>query len=95
MNTALKPIAALLEKNSEVKSLSFRNMGLGSMPIDLSRFPNLEHIDLSGNQFVVLPEQLAQLRKLKSINLSANFRLNWSKSLLVLLDCRKLESTNE
>lgn len=94
MNSILKPIAALVEKNDQVKSLSFRNMGLNMIPVDLSRFPKLEHLDLSGNQFSVLPEQLCQLKKLKSINLSSNFRLNWSKSLLVLLDCPKLESIN-
>lgn len=94
MNSILKPIAALLEKNDQVKSLSFRNMGLNVIPVDLTRFPKLEHLDLSGNEFSILPEQLCALKKLKSINLSSNFRLNWSKSLLVLLDCPKLETLN-
>jgi len=94
MNSILKPLAALIEKNDQVKSLSFRNMGLNAIPVDLSRFPKLEHLDLSGNQFSVLPEQLCSLKKLKSINLSGNFRLNWSRSLLVLLDCPKLETLN-
>lgn len=92
MSSLFQPIAALIEQTETIKKLSFKNMGLSSLPIDISRFPNLESIDLSGNNFKSLPVQMAKLKKLKSISLAKNVRMNWSKALMVLIECKKIES---
>ena len=90
MNYSLTPLALLLNDSKSIKTLSFSKMGLTRLPVDLSLFPNLEHLDLSGNSLKVFPKEIAKLKKLKSINLSGNSRLNWSKCLFLLLDCEKL-----
>lgn len=90
MNYSLQPLAILLNDSKSIKTLSFSKMGFTRLPVDLSLFPNLEHLDLSDNGLRVLPKEISKLKKLKSINLSGNPRLNLSKSLFALLDCEKL-----
>lgn len=45
---------------------------------------------MSGNTLRELPKEITKLKKLKSINLSGNSRLNWSKSLFRLSECGQL-----
>lgn len=91
MNHVLQPLAVILKENHSLKTLSFKNMGLEHLPVDLSAFPNLEYLDLSGNKFNTLPEQILKLKKLKGVNLSRNKKMNWSKGLMVLAECKKIE----
>ncbi|MBI1183397.1 hypothetical protein GC194_03955 [bacterium] len=78
-------------ENAAVKVLSFKDMGLTHLPVDLQNFPNLERLDLSGNRLTVLPAEIGELKKLKVLKLSGNFSLNWSRSLMHLMECRRLQ----
>lgn len=94
MSQLLNPIAALLKENQSVKSLSFRNRRLEQLPVDLTAFPSLEQLDLSGNNLRTLPENISKLKNLKILNVSANPRLNLSQLFYVLADSLKLEKLN-
>jgi Leucine-rich repeat (LRR) protein len=66
-------------------------MGLQALPIDLGRFPSLEHLDLSGNRLTSLPDSLARLKHLKGLNLANNPKMNWPKALLLITECPALQ----
>jgi hypothetical protein len=56
-----------------VKELSFRNAGLDTLPREVfSHADTLEHLDLSGNHFTSLPDELTRLRSLRRLFLSNN-----------------------
>ncbi|MFY0672300.1 MAG: hypothetical protein JXQ87_02785 [Bacteroidia bacterium] len=94
MSQLLNPIAVLLKENQSVKSLSFRNRRLEQLPVDLTAFPNLEQLDLSGNNLRTLSENISRLKNLKVLNVSENPRLNLSQLFYVLAECPKLEKLN-
>ena len=56
-----------------MKELSFRNAGIDTLPREVfSHADTLEHLDLSGNHFTSLPDELTRLRSLRRLFLSNN-----------------------
>jgi Leucine-rich repeat (LRR) protein len=55
-----------------LKSLTMKNCGLESLPEEITIFPELSEINLSGNELKNLPMAFVDLKKLKRLNLDQN-----------------------
>lgn len=65
---------------------------MSELKTKITKYPQLEVLDLSGNNLRELPEELCRLKKLKRVNISNNNHLNWSQALFTLSECPKLSS---
>lgn len=60
-------------KNAEsVTTLILRNLDLTELPAELSKFTNLQELDLSGNNLKDVSSAISSLTNLKDLNLNAN-----------------------
>ncbi|XP_020539061.2 disease resistance protein RUN1 [Jatropha curcas] len=79
-------------------NLSYCDLPEGAIPSDLTGFPFLEHLDLSGNNFESLPSSISHLSHLRSLELSNCKRLQLLPDLpstiitLRVNNCTSLES---
>ncbi len=55
-----------------LKSLTMKNCGLGALPEEITIFPELTEMNLSGNDLRHLPQAFVDLKKLKRLNLDQN-----------------------
>ncbi len=64
---------ALKAKPASIKSLSLANRGLQDIPAWVfEKLPNLENLNVQGNQLKALPAKLSKLRKLKVLDVRNN-----------------------
>uniref|UniRef100_A0A2P2J9D2 Disease resistance R13L4/SHOC-2-like LRR domain-containing protein n=1 Tax=Rhizophora mucronata TaxID=61149 RepID=A0A2P2J9D2_RHIMU len=99
----INPVASMLSSFSALQrltelNLSACNLSEGVIPTDLSGFPSLQSLNLSGNDFVSIPTSIIQLSKLEKVSLINCKQLQSLPDLplsLILLrvdDCTSLRS---
>ncbi|MCW5907708.1 MAG: leucine-rich repeat domain-containing protein [Chitinophagales bacterium] len=61
-----------LKAPEAVKILNLSGKGLTAVPASVTKFVNLEKLNLSNNKIAAFPKELSALKKLKTLNLTAN-----------------------
>ncbi|MCZ8198230.1 MAG: leucine-rich repeat domain-containing protein [Flavobacterium sp.] len=72
--------------------LNLKNDHLKEIPIAITKIKSLKTIDLSGNDFTILPEEFSNLTNLEEIYLNDEKNMNLPKTLSILAKLPKLKS---
>jgi Leucine-rich repeat (LRR) protein len=90
-NQAIKmPSDSIWEKFTNLEYLSFKNDHLTNLPDGISKLKRLKILDLSGNDFKVLPQSLSMLENLQELYLNDEKKMDVTKSLFVIKDLPSL-----
>lgn len=85
------PSDSIWEKFINLEYLSFKNDHLTNLPDGLSKLKKLKILDLSGNDFKVLPQSLSRLENLVELYLNDEKKMDITQSLLVIKDLPNLK----
>lgn len=90
-NQKLKmPNDSIWEKFSNLEYLSLKNDHLTRFPDGIGNLKNLKVLDLSGNDFKILPRSFSRLNNLTEIYLNDEKKMDVEKSLFVIKDLPNL-----
>lgn len=84
------PSDSIWLKFKNLEYLSFKNDHLTSLPAGLGNLKKLKVLDLSGNDFKVLPQSFSRLENLTELYLNDENKMDINKSLLVIKDLPNL-----
>lgn len=66
-------LAEAVKHPDEVKVLVLRERGLRVFPSEILQMKNIEHLDLSFNEFTEIPEEISQLQKLMFLRIGHGY----------------------
>jgi len=85
------PSDSIWEKFINLEYLSFKNDHLTNLPDGLGKLKKLKILDLSGNDFKVLPQSLSRLENLVELYLNDEKKMDMTQSLLIIKDLPNLK----
>ncbi|TAE74254.1 MAG: hypothetical protein EAZ85_04990 [Bacteroidetes bacterium] len=62
----------MLMNTNTTKKISLKALKLTKFPTAIFRFKNLEELDLSGNNIMIIPDEIGNLEKLRIFNINSN-----------------------
>jgi Leucine-rich repeat (LRR) protein len=78
------PSDSIWSKFTNLEYLSFKNDHLTNLPVGIGNLKKLKVLDLSGNDFKVLPQSYSNLENLAELFLNDEKKMDVDKSLLVI-----------
>ena len=85
------PSDSVWKKFINLEYLSLKNDHLANLPDGLSNLKKLKILDLSGNDFKVLPQSLSRLENLVELYLNDEKKMDITQSLLIIKDLPNLK----